>query len=283
MTEAAESNVQTQEAQAPQTETNSFSVPEEYADRGWAKTIKSQEDLYKAFDNSQSLLGKRPAGIPEKDAPQEEWDKFYTTLGRPETPDGYELTDSFEGLPEDLDISSGRAKAAELAHKIGLSPEKANELWEGYMAMELEALQGQEAQKAELEANLDKEFDDLGNKMFGDQFEHAMKKAQEHLKDILPEELGDITKDLADRPKALIALIKMANTSQEQVAKVKQEYGAEDSLKSGEQSAAVSIHEINAKLADAKSRYTKAPVFSPERQVIQDEIDSLRSQLKKSI
>lgn len=280
MSEAASENIQ-QTSQTSQE--NSFSIPEQYADRGWTKTIQSQEDLWKQFDNTQTLLGKRPAGIPVKDAPQEEWDKFYASLGRPETPDKYELSDKFEGLPDGTDLTESRKMAAELAHKIGLSPQQANALWEGYMGIELESLKGQEAQKAEKEAALDKEFDELGGKLFGDQFEAVMKEAQNYLKAVLPEELGDVSQELAGNPKALLAMIKIANHAQTQTNKIKKEYGAEDKLASGEQSAGITVNEINTKLADAKDRYTKAPVFSQQRKDIEQEIEGLRAQLRKAV
>jgi hypothetical protein len=87
MTEAATPETTSTPEIAPQEQaSNDFSIPESYQDRGWAKDIKSQEDLWKLTDNAQSLIGKRPAGIPTADAPQEEWDKFYQALGRPEQP-----------------------------------------------------------------------------------------------------------------------------------------------------------------------------------------------------
>ena len=56
------SDQQTSEAQTQQ-----FSVPEAYKDAGWAQNIKSPDDLWGQFANAQSLIGKRPAGIPLAD------------------------------------------------------------------------------------------------------------------------------------------------------------------------------------------------------------------------
>ena len=97
-------------AQAQSQETG-FSIPDKYKDAGWAKDIKSSEDLWKMNANAQSLIGKRPAGIPSNDASEEEWEKFYNTLGRPEEPSAYKFSD-IEGLPEGVDLTSHTEKFA---------------------------------------------------------------------------------------------------------------------------------------------------------------------------
>ena len=281
MTEAATPETTSTPEIAPQEQaSNDFSIPESYQDRGWAKDIKSQEDLWKLTDNAQSLIGKRPAGIPTADAPQEEWDKFYQALGRPEQPDAYELTDSFEGLPEEFELSEYKAKAQELAHKIGLSPKQAKDLWDNYMGMEMEAAKGIQEKNASREAELDKEFDELSSSLFGDSFKDVSAQAQKYLGEILPPELDGVVESLGDNPKALLALVKIANHSQIEVKRVKQKYGAEDSLASGSQASAISQQEIISKMAEAKKNFQNAPVFSEERKTLTAEIDNLRKQLQ---
>lgn len=71
-------------AEAQPAPANDFSIPQEYADRGWSSKIKSTDDLFKAYDNAQSLIGKKSVA-PAEDAPQEEWDAYYSAL-RPESP-----------------------------------------------------------------------------------------------------------------------------------------------------------------------------------------------------
>lgn len=46
---------------------NEFAVPEQYKERGWTKNIKSIDDLYKSYDNAQSLIGKKTV-MPEAPA-----------------------------------------------------------------------------------------------------------------------------------------------------------------------------------------------------------------------
>ena len=281
--QAVESTQQESALQTPQAQEvsqSNFSIPEAYRDRGWAKDIKSPDDLWKLTDNAQSLIGKRPAGIPTADAPQEEWDKFYQAVGRPSAPSEYKLTDEFEGLPEGVKLDEYKSKAQELAHKIGLSPKQAEDLWNGYMNMELESVKGLQEQALQREAELDKEFDQLSSTLFGDSFKDVSEQAQRYLGEVLPDELRDVPAALADNPKALLALIKIANHSQTEIRNVKKKYGAEDKLASGSQASAVSQQEILQKMNDAKTKYTQAPVFSPERQSLNAEIESLRRQLQ---
>jgi hypothetical protein len=50
-------------------------IPDEYKEKGYMSKIKDVEGLFKSFDGLQSLIGKRPAGIPQENATQEEWSK----------------------------------------------------------------------------------------------------------------------------------------------------------------------------------------------------------------
>lgn len=49
-----------------------FSVPKEYAEKGWAKKVKTQEDVFKLIDNLDGLAGKKMV-VPdfEKSTPEE--------------------------------------------------------------------------------------------------------------------------------------------------------------------------------------------------------------------
>lgn len=60
---------------------DTFTIPEQYKDKNWAKNIKSLDDLYKSYDNAQSLIGKKTIGIPDfEKASEEEIKSFYDKL-----------------------------------------------------------------------------------------------------------------------------------------------------------------------------------------------------------
>lgn len=273
-TQSADTSVQPTQP----TQQSNFSIPQEYQSAGWVEKIKSVDDLWKTTANAQSLLGKRPAGIPTDDAPEEEWNKYFQALGRPESPDKYDLG-KLENLPEGLDLAPFESKFKQIAHETGLSPKQAQKAWQKYIGIELESSQKMQQEYAQKQADLDKQFADLSGKLFGDQFDAYSKQAQEFLSVALPDELKPVLGELQDNPKALAAMIQVARYANEQMSAVKQKYGAEDKLASGKQSAGQSQEEIRQALVVAKMKAASAPLFSPEARQLEAEIEKLRSSL----
>lgn len=89
---------------------------------------KTPEELAKAYKNIQSQMGKS-AQIPGKDSSEEEWNSWYKRIGRPDSSDGYELSNIERpaNLPEDKD--GAMQKFAESAHKDGLTKEQTRRAW----------------------------------------------------------------------------------------------------------------------------------------------------------
>jgi hypothetical protein len=72
-----------------------FSVPTEYQEKGWAKNIHSEADLWKTLDNAQGLIGRKTIGIPDFDnAKPEEIDEYYSHT-RPKDSNEYEFDTAF--------------------------------------------------------------------------------------------------------------------------------------------------------------------------------------------
>ena len=80
--------------------------------------------------------------MPGKDATPEEWAAFYGQLGRPETPEGYELP-----LPEGDDGAFAK-EMAPILHKHGVTAAQAKGLADDWNAM----VQAQQAQAQAAEA-----------------------------------------------------------------------------------------------------------------------------------
>ena len=72
------------------------SLPDDLKGAAWLSKYKTPEDALRGFAEAQKLIGSK-LSVPKDDAPKEEWDKFYASLGRPEAPDKYDL-----GVPETL-------------------------------------------------------------------------------------------------------------------------------------------------------------------------------------
>ena len=259
--------------------TNEFSIPESYTGKGWTEKVKSVDDLWKLADNSQSLLGRRTA--PAEDAPKEEWEAFYKTVGRPEAPDKYQLKD-VEGIPEGFDLTEFKGKAQQLMFEAGLNQKQANDLYQAYLKSELEVSGKNKEAIAEHNKKLDAEFDELTKELFGDKFGEVSTRAQEFIKTNVPEKLIPVVQGLQDQPQALAAFIAFAENTQKQIAEVKAKYGAEDNLASGQQtSSSTNREDILKKLTETKLAAQKADPFSGDRKRLDDEIQSLRGQLQK--
>jgi hypothetical protein len=274
------------EPQSPQT--NQFSVPEAYKDAAWAQNIKSPDDLWGQFANAQTLIGKRPAGIPTADAPDTEWDKFHSLM-RPESPDKYALSE-IEGIPEGVDISSYKQSALQMFHEAGLNAKQADKLWKAYIGSELEASKGLEAKSAEQKAALDKEFDALTAKLWGDKYKDVEAKSLEIIKTAIPDELKDAIPYIAENPKALAATMKLIEHSEAQatalrseLAEVKRKYGVEDKLSSGAQTAGTSKDDVLKQLTEANMKVRGLDPFSPERKELMTKIEEMRGQLQRII
>jgi len=88
------------EAQVPD-----FSIPEEYKEKGWTQNVKSVDDLWKATDNAQSLVGKRAEDyIKENNYVQRpEQDNIMDFLAdfKPEDATSYDLKGLFDNMPDD--------------------------------------------------------------------------------------------------------------------------------------------------------------------------------------
>jgi hypothetical protein len=279
MTTDQQVNTQAQAAEPSQPQANNFAVPEAYKDRGWAAKVKSQDDVFKLVDNQDQLIGKRPAGIPAPDAPQEEWDKFYQAA-RPESPDKYTLPD-IEGLPEGVDLTESKKTAMDLMHKAGLTNKQAADLWKEYIGTELKSAQGQKEAQAAKQAEIDAEFDKITKEHFGDKFDDVQKMTIEMVNEFVPESLRSAYAELSDNPKALAAMAALAKGANDKIAKVVAEYGAEGKLGSGNQVAAQDIETVRKELASLRTSKDARDPFSPNNKTVNARIQELSGIVEK--
>lgn len=72
--------------------------------------------------NAQKLIGAKGLIQPAKDAPPEEWGKFWNALGRPESPDKYQIPDK---LPEGVAVDKSKLLAfSKWAHEQGFNDQQ---------------------------------------------------------------------------------------------------------------------------------------------------------------
>jgi hypothetical protein len=151
------------------------------AAKGW----KSPADPVQSYMHASKLIGNNI------EPPKPDWDdkklgEFYSKIGRPETPDKYELPDeAFKAAG--IKTDDGRMKAArEAFHKIGFTSKQAKDLWNWYTTSEVEALKSIESQH-----NSEKEAGELRlRNEWGGKYEDNVKLAQAGLNRIgkTPEE-----------------------------------------------------------------------------------------------
>lgn len=111
----------------------------------WAE--EDTVDLNKILDSHKNLRAHadKAVTVPGENATQEDWDKLWTRLGRPENADGYELKLNTEAIPENFPYDEGSAvEFRNWAHETGLAPRQAQQLHDkfvGFQAAQFEQQQ----------------------------------------------------------------------------------------------------------------------------------------------
>ena len=109
--------------------------------------LKNLDDLAKGYIEQKKFIGNKRLEAPSETWTEEDWGKLYNQLGRPENPDGYNLTEEIE-KPEGFEPSEERMKQfSEVAHKVGLSKKQAAELAKWQVQNEAQALKQLQEQR----------------------------------------------------------------------------------------------------------------------------------------
>jgi hypothetical protein len=108
-------------------------LPEELRSSQVLTSLNAEDplpDLAKQFVHAQSLIGRDNKIVkPGEESNEEEWNSFYSEMGRPDTAEGYTDPDSPEGISfEDEAMTQFRADA----HEMGLSATHYTQIMEKY-------------------------------------------------------------------------------------------------------------------------------------------------------
>jgi hypothetical protein len=178
---------------------NDFAVPDGYAEKGWAKNVKSYDDLWKMLDSSQELIGKKSV-IPDlsDDKAREE---YFSQL-RPEAPDEY-------SLPEHYGEEVNKFYQ-EAFYEAGLSKEQADNLVRKHQEIETHTISAEYSKES---------LQDMLKQSFGDKYEEQTAKVFNHVRTMMTPEQQ---KQLEQLPNSALNLMaQYAN-------KMMQEYGANE-------------------------------------------------------
>lgn len=276
---------QVQETSQATSSSSEFQVPEAYAGKTWAQEISKNENpseaLWKMLDNSQALIGKRVFAPPAQEAPQEEWDKFFNSM-RPESPEGYQFG-QVEGLPEQIDMADIQKKASQFFHKHGLTPKQADGLFKDYVLDLVEQSKGMSEKSKEQNAALDKEFDDLVNQHFGDQYEIKAKEAISFISTKMPEGLRSAFSDAENNPKMLASLVALVDVANKEIGDIKRKYGAEDTLGGGDAPASRSIDDVRRELASLRVSPEYKDFTNPKNKETVAKVNELSEIVRRSL
>ena len=105
------------------------SISEEYRNDPNIEKFTEIDALAKSYINATRMIGQDKIAVPNQNSTQETWDEAYSKLGRPETPDQYNL--KIESNVVQMDESAIKS-FAEQSHKLGLSNKQAEGILDFY-------------------------------------------------------------------------------------------------------------------------------------------------------
>lgn len=175
--------------------------------------VNSLEDLAKSYVHAQKLVGKDKIALPSSPDDHEAWNDVLSKLGRPESPDKYELPQPAEDSRVQVRDEMQDAFKQKV-HELGLTDKQAKDLWGWYIG---EVAEGEvakldekmEQQRAEAEKALRQEF---GNQ-FDAKLQDAYRAATEYGGDELVEKLEQ--SGLGNDPTVLKFLAQVGSTLRE--------------------------------------------------------------------
>ncbi len=212
-------------------------VPAEYKDKPYMKDITSVDNLFKQFDNAQTMIGQKPSGIPQDTDSQEKFDAFYKSLGRPDKAEEYDLGTAPEGMTRNEEVFN-QTKA--LLHTVGLSAKQAKSLQEGYEKLV-------HAQTVKVSQAQDTEFDAISKTHFGDRMDAALENSSKLMKELAPKEFATHIAGLDNKTLLVVSSVLDA---------VQRKYISSDSVpttKDAERSSVINLRAEGMKLMGSKA------------------------------
>lgn len=142
---AVEQQSQPSEPTATETPTTEVSwrdsLPDDIKGNTSLEKFSDVSTLAKSYINAESMIGKDKMVVPGVNTTEDEWNDIYTKLGRPSTPDEYNLELALqEGEVVDDQLF---ASFKDAAHKHGLSPQQAQGILDYYNNISTQTLNEQ--------------------------------------------------------------------------------------------------------------------------------------------
>ena len=196
-------------------------IPEELREHPSISPIKDVENLARSYVNAQRLIGADKIAVPVNPT-DEDLDRIYDRLGRPESPSEYGIEVDGNVVTEEL-----ATNYADIAHKLRLTPDQAKGVLDYYKSsVEQSGAQSLELAEAAKEQTVESLRGEWG-RAFDQKVESAAKVAQEFADpEMFNITLADGSK-LGDNAEFIKAFAKIADfrqsvTSEDTVAEMSQ-------------------------------------------------------------
>ena len=183
-------------------------ISEEYRSNPNIEKFTEIDALAKSYINAVSMIGSDKIPVPTNSSTEEQWNEIYSKLGRPESPDKYQL----DIKSEVASINEDAIKSfADIAHKTGLNNKQAQAILE-YYKNNVEA----ETQQSKINTEtFQAQSEQLLRKEWGSNFDANIKKAGALAKANMNPELLDMSLQdgtrLGDHPEIIKGFANIAN------------------------------------------------------------------------
>ena len=187
-------------------------IPEDLRNDPNISKFTELEALAKSYVNATRMIGQDKVAVPNNNSTDDQWNEVYDKLGRPESPDKYQLDAKSDVVPLD---ESAIKSFAENAHQLGLNNKQAQGILEFYKNSMEGSVQQNQVDMETAQANAEQEL----RKEWGRAYEDNIKKAGAVAKanmdaNILDMQLKDGTR-LGDHPAIIKGFANIANLMSE--------------------------------------------------------------------
>jgi len=210
VTEAVPATMETPAEVAQGGSGNDFlnSIPEDLRQHPSLSPIKDVENLARSYVNAQRLIGADKIPMPVNPT-EEDLDRIYNKLGRPETSDQYNIVADGNVITEER-----ASEYADIVHKLRLTPDQAQGVLEYYRS----AVQNDVTAANETNAKAIEDATSTLQAEWGDKFDAKVEAAQKVVDqfeagNIMEMQLADGTK-LGNHPEVIRAFAKIADFRQ---------------------------------------------------------------------
>lgn len=220
-------------------------IPEDLREHPSLSPIKDVENLARSYVNAQRLIGADKIPMPVNPT-EEDLDRIYNKLGRPESPEQYGISADGNVITEER-----ATEYADIAHKLRLTPEQANGVLEYYRS----AVQHDLDAVGELNAKAIEETTAALQAEWGNNFDAKIESAQKVVDqfgagNIMEMQLADGTK-LGNHPEVIKTFAK--------IAEFRQNVTSEDTVSESTSALGMSVqqasNEIQAIMGDRSHAY----------------------------